>query len=57
MSIPSKKQGFFQQHPEFILHFILKCQTQIELNRVSGTSLNTLAWKAVKEELNSLEHL
>ncbi|KAF6144158.1 hypothetical protein GIB67_004831 [Kingdonia uniflora] len=53
--LPKKPIGFFKQNPEFRLHFILKCQTQIDLNRVSGTSLNTIAWKVVKEELNSMQ--
>ncbi|KAF6137172.1 hypothetical protein GIB67_030936, partial [Kingdonia uniflora] len=35
MSIPTKKDGFFQQHPEFRHHFILKYQAQIDLNRVN----------------------
>ncbi|KAF6158671.1 hypothetical protein GIB67_040185 [Kingdonia uniflora] len=56
MSIPPKKStGFFKQHPYFRLHFILKCQAQIDLNIVSGTSLNTIAWKAVEEELNNIQ--
>ncbi|KAF6176133.1 hypothetical protein GIB67_023424 [Kingdonia uniflora] len=36
MSIPPKKiTGFFKQHPDFRLHFIMKCQAQIDLNRVN----------------------
>ncbi|KAF6158026.1 hypothetical protein GIB67_014820 [Kingdonia uniflora] len=53
--IPPKKGGFFQQHSKFRLDFIMKCQTQIDLHRVSGTSLNALAWKTVKDELNSMQ--
>ncbi|KAF6157706.1 hypothetical protein GIB67_037279, partial [Kingdonia uniflora] len=40
----------------FRLYFILKCQAQINLNRVSGTSLNTIAWKTVEEELNNMQN-
>ncbi|KAF6140476.1 hypothetical protein GIB67_010306 [Kingdonia uniflora] len=37
MSIPPKKPtGFFKQNPEFRLHFIMKCQAQIDLNRVNS---------------------
>ncbi|KAF6145882.1 hypothetical protein GIB67_028877 [Kingdonia uniflora] len=50
-----KKKGFFQQHPEFRLDFIIKCQTQIDLHRLSGTSLNALGWKTVKDELNNIQ--
>ncbi|KAF6139142.1 hypothetical protein GIB67_009985 [Kingdonia uniflora] len=53
--IPPKKCGFFQQHSKFRLDFIMKCQAQIELHRVSGTSLNALAWKTVKDELNNMQ--
>ncbi|KAF6154388.1 hypothetical protein GIB67_008797 [Kingdonia uniflora] len=56
MSIPPKKIGFFKQHLDFRLHFILKCQTQIDLNRVSGTSMNTITLKTVEEELNSMQN-
>ncbi|KAF6164954.1 hypothetical protein GIB67_007385 [Kingdonia uniflora] len=53
MSIPPKKiTGFFKQHPDFRLHFILKCQAQIDLNRVS----DTIACKAVEEELNNMQN-
>ncbi|KAF6153278.1 hypothetical protein GIB67_003468 [Kingdonia uniflora] len=59
MSIPPtilpKKKGFFQQHPEFRLDFIIKCQAQIDLHRLSGTSLNALGWKTVKDELNNIQ--
>ncbi|KAF6157207.1 hypothetical protein GIB67_041668 [Kingdonia uniflora] len=41
----TKEKGFFKQHPQFRLDFIIKCQTQIDLHRLSGTSLNILAWK------------
>ncbi|KAF6159471.1 hypothetical protein GIB67_032242 [Kingdonia uniflora] len=50
-----KKKGFFQQHPEFRLDFIIKCQIQIDLHRLSGTSLNALGWKTVKDELNNIQ--
>ncbi|KAF6137289.1 hypothetical protein GIB67_036326 [Kingdonia uniflora] len=62
MSIPPtipppilQKKGFFQQHPEFRLDFIIKCQAQIDLHRLSGTSLNALGWKTVKDELNNIQ--
>ncbi|KAF6141861.1 hypothetical protein GIB67_003232 [Kingdonia uniflora] len=54
MSIPPpilpKKKGFFKQHPQFRLDFIIKCQAQIDLHRLSGTSLNALAWKTLNYE-------
>ncbi|KAF6156974.1 hypothetical protein GIB67_039735 [Kingdonia uniflora] len=50
-----KKKGFFKQHPQFRLDFIIKCQAQIDLHRLSGTSLNALAWKTVKDELNNIQ--
>ncbi|KAF6145794.1 hypothetical protein GIB67_016243 [Kingdonia uniflora] len=48
--IPPKKGGFFQQHSHFRLKFIMKCQVQIDLHKVSRTSLNVLAWKTVNYE-------
>ncbi|KAF6152028.1 hypothetical protein GIB67_010602 [Kingdonia uniflora] len=33
----------------------MKCQAQIDLHRVSGTFLNALAWKTVKDELNNMQ--
>ncbi|KAF6157864.1 hypothetical protein GIB67_023265, partial [Kingdonia uniflora] len=35
--------------------FIMKCQAQIDLHRLSGTSLNTLGWKTVEDELNNMQ--
>ncbi|KAF6145798.1 hypothetical protein GIB67_016247 [Kingdonia uniflora] len=54
--IPPKKGGFFQQHSHFRLKFIMKCQVQIDLHKVSGTSLNVLSWKTVKDELNNMQN-
>ncbi|KAF6151214.1 hypothetical protein GIB67_037422 [Kingdonia uniflora] len=56
MSRPTKKTGFFQQYSHFILDFIMKCQAQIDLHRLPGTSLNTLAWKTVEDELNNMQN-
>ncbi|KAF6148990.1 hypothetical protein GIB67_008203 [Kingdonia uniflora] len=49
-----KKKGFFQQHTEFKLDFIIKCQAQIDLHRLSGTSPNALAWKTAMANLRGL---
>ncbi|KAF6146838.1 hypothetical protein GIB67_018491, partial [Kingdonia uniflora] len=34
----------------------MKCQAQIDLHRLYGRSLNTLAWKMVEDELNSMQN-
>ncbi|KAF6161279.1 hypothetical protein GIB67_009166 [Kingdonia uniflora] len=40
MSIPPKKlTGFFKQHPDFRLHFILKCQVNFEVTKYKTAPL------------------